>query len=69
MALRPIQGRAVWARAPARATSMRSVPWQPASMAAPVGSPRMARSPARRSGRISTSSASPLCTAATSSRA
>ena len=32
MALRPIHGRAVWARAPARVTSRRIVPWQPASI-------------------------------------
>ena len=51
MALRPIHGRAVWARCPRRVTSIRSVPWHPASSSPPVGSPRMATSPASRSGR------------------
>ena len=51
MALRPIHGRAVWARCPRSVTSMRSVPWHPASSSPPVGSPRMATSPASRSGR------------------
>ena len=54
MALRPIHGRAVWARCPRRVISMRSVPWQPASSSPPVGSPRMATSPASRSGRSRT---------------
>ena len=51
MALRPSQARAVWARRPARVTSTRIVPWQPASTAAPVGSASTAASPASRSGR------------------
>ena len=44
MALRPIHGRAVWARSPVSVTSMRIVPWQPASMPASVGSPSSATS-------------------------
>ena len=51
MALRPIHGRAVWARCPRSVTSSRIVPWHPASSAPSVGSPRMATSPASRSGR------------------
>ena len=37
IALRPIHGRAGWARAPLRVISMRSVPWQPASSFSPGG--------------------------------
>ena len=68
-ALRPIHGRAVWARSPRRRTSRRIVPWQPASSSPPVGSPSSATSPATRSGRSRTSCPSPLCSAATSSPA
>src|SRR5665213_3171092 len=53
MALLPVWGRAVWARRPARRTRTRNVPWHPASTSPPVGSPRMAASAARRSGRCS----------------
>ena len=51
MALRPVCGRAVWARCPASGIRTRSVPWHPASTSPPVGSPRMAASAASRSGR------------------
>ena len=69
MALRPVNGRAVWARTPRSVTRTRMVPWQPASTRAPVGSPRMAASPARRSGRSRHSSNSPLSARPTSSQA
>ena len=65
----PSTGRAVWARSPRTRTSSRSVPWQPASSAPLVGSPRMATSPATRSGRSRTRWPRPLCSAATSSPA
>ena len=46
----------------------RSVPWHPASTTEQVGSPRMAASPATRSGRCSHSSRSPLSSRPISSR-
>ena len=52
MALRPVNGRAVWARSPPSAMRTRMVPWQPASTSAPVGSPSTAASPASSSGRV-----------------
>ena len=64
MALRPIHGRAVWARAPAqRRPRGASCPGSPASISPPVGSPRIATSPARgRAGRANRWP-SPLCSA------
>ena len=42
MALRPVKGRAVWARTPRRVMRTRIVPWQPASTSPLVGSPSTA---------------------------
>jgi hypothetical protein len=68
MALRPIQDRAVCARWPGTAISARSVPWQPPSISAELGSISTAKSPARSSGLLPLSRSSPLRSAATSSQ-
>jgi hypothetical protein len=68
MALRPIQERAVCARFPAAVTSARSVPWQPPSISAELGSISTAKSPASSSGLRRLSRSSPLRSAATSSQ-
>jgi hypothetical protein len=67
IALRPIHDRAVCARFPAAVISARSVPWQPPSISAELGSIRTAKSPARSSGLRRLSLSSPLRSAATSS--
>ena len=67
IALSPIHARALWARRPGTRTSTRSVPWQPPSTSAPVGSMSTARSPSSSSGRVSASRRSPLKRASTSS--
>ncbi len=60
MALTPSQGRAEWARTPVWVTTTRIVPWQPASIMAPVGSARTAASAATRSGRSRNRRSMPL---------
>jgi len=68
MGLRPIHDRAVCARWQATVTSARSVPWQPPSISAELGSISTAKSPARSSGLLRLSRSSPLRSAATSSQ-
>ena len=52
MALRPVKGRAVWARTPPMRTTIRIVPWQPASTKEAVGSPDTAASAAQQLGPV-----------------
>ncbi len=68
IALVPIHARAVCARTPASRISARSVPWQPASIAALDGSPTTARSPRSHSGSSRSTRPSPLRAASTSSQ-
>ena len=67
IAFAPIHGRAECARAPSNVARTWIVPWQPASTHPPVGSSRIARSPATSSGRSANRRRSPLCSSATSS--
>ena len=69
MALRPVNGRAVWARTPRSVMRTCIVPWQPASTSALVGSPSTAASPASKSGLSRQSSSRPLSARPISSRA
>ena len=68
MALTPIQDLAECARRPATLIAARRVPWQPPSMAADVGSSKIAKSPASSSGLVRASRPSPLRAASTSSQ-
>jgi hypothetical protein len=68
IALRPLQDLAVCARLPVAVISARSVPWQPPSIWAELGSISRAKSPASSSGRLRLSRSSPLRSAATSSQ-
>ena len=68
IALLPSHDRALWARSPVATTSARSVPWQPPSTTAPVGSISTAKSAASSSGRLRLSRSSPLRAASTSSQ-
>ena len=63
-----IRERAVCARAPWTLTRTRSVPWQPASMSPPVGSPKFATSASSQSGNSASITPSPLYSAAISSQ-
>ena len=67
MALTPFQLRAECERSPVVRTSTRIVPWQPASTSALLGSIRIAKSAAIRSGSLSASLRRPLWTESTSS--
>ncbi len=67
IALRPIHGRAVWARSPSKRASKTITPWQPASTQPSVGSSSTAKSPASRSGCSAKIRRRPLNSSATSS--
>ena len=67
MALSPSHDRAEWARSPKAVTLTRTLPWHPASITAPEGSPKMAISPCNHSGECSANFLSPFSVAAISS--
>ena len=68
IAFDPRHDRAVCARWPRTVTVARSVPWQPPSIPAEVGSSKIAKSPASSSGLTLLSRPSPLRSASTSSQ-
>ncbi len=68
MALSPSHDRAECARVPDALTTTRSVPWQPASMNPPDGSPRIATSACSQSGSSSSIRPKPFAAASISSQ-